>query len=116
MLLRALKTGPEKHHFATLRVALTRTFGSPLAIYQTVSLTPRGLAPRITCNSAAVPLVGLTAWQALFEHGRLSADQSVLIHGAGGGVGVFAVQLACASVVIVTRLVSVIASEPGKPE
>ena len=45
-------------------------------------------------HSAAVPLAGLTAWQALFDHGGLSAGKSVLIHGAGGGVGVFAVQLA----------------------
>jgi NADPH:quinone reductase-like Zn-dependent oxidoreductase len=45
-------------------------------------------------RSAAVPLAGLTAWQALFDHGGLSAGQSVLIHGAGGGIGVFAVQLA----------------------
>jgi NADPH:quinone reductase-like Zn-dependent oxidoreductase len=45
-------------------------------------------------RSAAVPLAALTAWQALFDHGHLSAGQSVLIHGAGGGVGVFAVQLA----------------------
>jgi NADPH:quinone reductase-like Zn-dependent oxidoreductase len=45
-------------------------------------------------HAAAVPLAGLTAWQALFDHGSLSAGQSVLIHGAAGGVGVFAVQLA----------------------
>ena len=48
-------------------------------------------------RSAAVPLAALTAWQALFDHGHLSAGQSVLIHGAGGGVGVFAVQLAHAA-------------------
>jgi NADPH:quinone reductase-like Zn-dependent oxidoreductase len=48
----------------------------------------------ITRTRAAVPLAALTAWQALFEHGGLLAGQSVLIHGAGGGVGVFAVQLA----------------------
>ena|SRR5215216_1046795 len=45
-------------------------------------------------HGAAVPLAALTAWQALFDHGGLSAGRSVLIHGAGGGVGVFAVQLA----------------------
>lgn len=45
-------------------------------------------------QAAAVPLSALTAWQALFEHASLVAGQTVLIHGAAGGVGVFAVQLA----------------------
>lgn len=45
-------------------------------------------------QAAAVPLAALTAWQALFEHVNLTEGQSVLIHGAAGGVGVFAVQLA----------------------
>ena len=43
---------------------------------------------------AATPLSALTAWQGLFEHGRLQPGQRVLVHGAGGGVGQFAVQLA----------------------
>jgi NADPH:quinone reductase-like Zn-dependent oxidoreductase len=45
-------------------------------------------------QAAAVPLSALTAWQALFDHAHLTAGQTVLIHGAAGGVGVFAVQLA----------------------
>ena len=47
-------------------------------------------------HAAAVPLAGLTAWQALFEpsHAELARDQTVLIHGGAGGVGHFAVQLA----------------------
>jgi NADPH:quinone reductase-like Zn-dependent oxidoreductase len=45
-------------------------------------------------QAAAVPLSGLTAWQALFDHASLSAKQVVLIHGAAGGVGTYAVQLA----------------------
>lgn len=45
-------------------------------------------------HSASVPLAALTAWQGLFEHGRLTKGQRVLIHGAAGGVGSFAVQLA----------------------
>ncbi len=45
-------------------------------------------------QAATVPLAGLTAWQALFDHGKLAANQRVLIHGAAGGVGTFAVQLA----------------------
>jgi NADPH:quinone reductase-like Zn-dependent oxidoreductase len=45
-------------------------------------------------QSAAVPLAALTAWQALFDGAKLAAGQTVLIHGAAGGVGSFAVQLA----------------------
>jgi NADPH:quinone reductase-like Zn-dependent oxidoreductase len=45
-------------------------------------------------QSAAMPLPALTAWQGLFDHGRLVADERVLIHGAAGGVGSYAVQLA----------------------
>ncbi|MGW5772102.1 NADP-dependent oxidoreductase [Streptomyces longwoodensis] len=45
-------------------------------------------------DAAALPLVGLTAYQALFEHGGLVAGQRVLVNGAGGAVGGYAVQLA----------------------
>jgi NADPH:quinone reductase-like Zn-dependent oxidoreductase len=45
-------------------------------------------------DAAALPLVGLTAWQALFDHGKLRAGQRVLVNGAGGAVGGYAVQLA----------------------
>ncbi len=59
---------------------------------------PNELAPKPRTldhvQAAAVPLTALTAWQGLFEHARLVAGQTVLIHGAAGGVGVFAVQLA----------------------
>src|SRR5688500_16033322 len=52
--------------------------------------------PRTLDHAAAatVPLSALTAWQVLFDHARLAPGQRVLIHGAGGGVGSFAVQLA----------------------
>src|SRR6201982_288662 len=43
---------------------------------------------------ASLPISGLTAWQGLFEHGRLRAGQGVLAHGAGGGVGSMVTQLA----------------------
>ena len=45
-------------------------------------------------ESAAIPLAGLSAWQGLFTHGRLAQGERVLVHGAAGGVGGFAVQLA----------------------
>jgi NADPH:quinone reductase-like Zn-dependent oxidoreductase len=44
--------------------------------------------------AAALPISGLSAWQGLFDHGRLTTGQTVLIHGAAGGVGSIAVQLA----------------------
>jgi NADPH:quinone reductase-like Zn-dependent oxidoreductase len=43
---------------------------------------------------ASLPMPGLTAWQGLFEHGRLRSGQSVLVHGAAGVVGSMAAQLA----------------------
>jgi NADPH:quinone reductase-like Zn-dependent oxidoreductase len=45
-------------------------------------------------DAAALPLVGLTAWQALFDHAKLTVGQRILINGAGGAVGGYAVQLA----------------------
>jgi NADPH:quinone reductase-like Zn-dependent oxidoreductase len=45
-------------------------------------------------GGASLPISGLTAWQGLFEHGRLQAGQSVLVHGAAGGVGSMVTQLA----------------------
>jgi NADPH:quinone reductase-like Zn-dependent oxidoreductase len=59
---------------------------------------PSELAPRPRTlddiQAAAAPLSALTAWQALFVHGGLAAGQTALIHGAAGGVGVLATQLA----------------------
>jgi len=56
------------------------------------------LAPRpqrlTHVESAALPLAGLTAWQGLFDHGRLSEGERVRVLGASGGVGHLAVQLA----------------------
>ena len=46
-------------------------------------------------NAASVPVVGVTAWQALFEQAQLRRGQTVLIQGAAGNVGAYAVQLAC---------------------
>jgi NADPH:quinone reductase-like Zn-dependent oxidoreductase len=53
-------------------------------------------APRTVelADAAALPSAGLAAWQALFEHAGLKAGQSILINGAGGAVGGYAVQLA----------------------
>ncbi len=55
-------------------------------------------------EAAAVPLAGITAWQGLFDYGRLESGQRVLIHGGAGGVGHFAIQFAkaCGAVVSTT--------------
>lgn len=57
-------------------------------------------------DAAAMPASGLTAWQALFEHADLKAGQTILINGAGGGVGGYAVQLADAAGATVTATAS----------
>jgi NADPH:quinone reductase-like Zn-dependent oxidoreductase len=45
-------------------------------------------------EAASVPVIAVTAWQGLFDHARLEAGQTVVIHGAAGNVGAYAVQLA----------------------
>jgi NADPH:quinone reductase-like Zn-dependent oxidoreductase len=63
-----------------------------------VAVEARNLAPKPRtvdhAHAAAVPRAGLTAWQGLFDHGKLATGQTVVIHGAGGAVGSMAVQLA----------------------
>jgi len=63
-----------------------------------VAVEARNVAPKPRTadhvHAAAVPRAGLTAWQALFDHGRLAEGQTVVIHGAAGAVGSTAVQLA----------------------
>jgi NADPH:quinone reductase-like Zn-dependent oxidoreductase len=63
------------------------------AVAKTAYLAPK---PRILdfAHAAAVPLTSLAAWQSLFDLGHLTAGQRILIHGAAGGVGSFAVQFA----------------------
>lgn len=66
-----------------------------------VAVEARNSAPKPVSldhtSAAAVPLAGLTAFEGLFRHGNLGAGQTVLVHGAGGGVGTLAVQLAAAA-------------------
>src|SRR6266702_1758408 len=63
-----------------------------------VTASADALAPAPTTiplqNAAALPAVGLTAWQAVFEHAGIQSGQRILINGAGGGVGGYAVQFA----------------------
>jgi NADPH:quinone reductase-like Zn-dependent oxidoreductase len=59
---------------------------------------PESVAPKPSrldhAEAASVPIGALTAWQGLFDRGRLRAGERVLIHGGAGAVGIFAVQLA----------------------
>lgn len=74
------------------------------AEYAVASAEALAAAPRTVdlADAAALPSVGLTAWQALFEHAGLKAEQSILINGAGGAVGGYAVQLAARAGATVT--------------
>jgi len=66
------------------------------AEYVVAKETEAALKPKSVdhVHAAAIPVVALTAWQALFDKAGLSKSQRILIHGAAGGVGSFAVQLA----------------------
>ncbi|MFF9322291.1 NADP-dependent oxidoreductase [Streptomyces sp. NPDC014735] len=68
------------------------------ALAEFAAVEARNLAPLPAdidhTMAAAVPVSGLTAWQGLFDHGRLTTGQTVLIHGTAGSVGSIAVQLA----------------------
>ncbi len=83
------------HELAGVVTALGYGNGT-LAEY--VAIEARNLAPLpgdvdFTVG-ASLPISGLTAWQGLFDHGRLQAGQSVLVHGAAGAVGTMVTQLA----------------------
>ena len=77
--------------------ALTSFFRDGTAA-EYIAVSAADLAPKPTTldaiQAASVPLSGLTAWQALFDHAHLKKGQRILIHGGAGGVGTFAIQLA----------------------
>ena len=62
-----------------------------LANVESIAHKPNGLSH---AEAAALPLVGVSAWQALVENIGLSKDQKILIHGGAGGIGSIAIQLA----------------------
>ena len=68
------------------------TFAEFIAMNEdAVAIKPKALTME---EAASIPLVGLTAWQALIERANLKKGQKVLIHAGSGGVGTFAIQLA----------------------
>ena len=95
------KTGDEV--YARPRDHRVGTFAEFIAINEAdVALKPKNLSME---EAASIPLVGLTAWQALVEVGQLKPGQKVFIQAGSGGVGTFAIQLAkhlCATVATTT--------------
>lgn len=88
-----LKVGDEVFVFA--HFANNGTYAEYLAVDADIVVAkPKNLS---FAESAAVPLAAVTAWQALFNEGKLKAGQRVLIHNTSGGVGSFAVQFAKAA-------------------
>ncbi len=74
---------------ADLRIG---TFAERIAIHENnAAIKPRGISME---EAASIPLVGLTAWQALVEKADLKKGQKVFIQAGSGGVGTFAIQLA----------------------
>lgn len=68
------------------------TFAEFIAVREDdLAMKPRGLTME---EAASIPLVGLTAWQALVELAQLQRGQRILVHAGAGGVGTFAIQLA----------------------
>lgn len=78
--------------YARPRDGRVGTFAELIAINEAdLALKPKSLTME---QAASIPLVGLTAWQALVERADLQKGQKVLIHAGSGGVGTFAIQLA----------------------
>lgn len=85
-----LKAGDEV--YSRPDIARDGAYAEYIAVRESeVALKPKSLDH---VQAAAVPLAALTAWQALFDAAKIQPGQSLLIHGAAGGVGTFAVQLA----------------------
>jgi NADPH:quinone reductase-like Zn-dependent oxidoreductase len=93
------KVGPDVRHFNVgdevyTRPDLGRNGGHAEYIAvkaDEVALKPQSLS---FAEAAALPLAGITAWEAVIERGRIGAGQRILIHAGSGGVGSLAIQLA----------------------
>jgi NADPH:quinone reductase-like Zn-dependent oxidoreductase len=78
--------------YARPRDGRAGTFAESISINEAdLALKPKNLTME---EAASIPLVGLTAWQALVERAGLRKGQKILIHAGSGGVGTFAIQLA----------------------
>ncbi len=94
-----VRTGPKVRRFKVGDEVYARprdhrigTFAEFIAMNEAdVALKPKNLSME---EAASIPLVGLTAWQALIEVGKVKTGQKVFIQAGSGGVGTFAIQLA----------------------
>ena len=94
-----VKTGPKVRQFKVGDAVYSRprdrrigTFAEFIAVNEAdIALKPRNLD---MTEAASIPLVGLTAWQALVEMGKVKPGQKVFIQAGSGGVGTIAIQLA----------------------
>jgi NADPH:quinone reductase-like Zn-dependent oxidoreductase len=88
--------GPGVRAFQTGQAAFGKSEDGAYAEYVPIADEALALKPESLsfAEAATVPVGATTAWRALFDHGGLTAGQRVLIQGAAGGVGLFAVQLA----------------------
>jgi NADPH:quinone reductase-like Zn-dependent oxidoreductase len=88
--------GPSVTTFETGQAVFGQVARGAYAEYVTIPVAALALKPQLLsfAEAATVPVGATTAWRALFEQGRLIAGQRILIQGAAGGVGLFAVQLA----------------------
>lgn len=83
---------PGDEVFATLDMARNGSYAEYAVVKtETVAAKPASVD---FVTAATLPVAGVTAWQCLFDSANLQAGQTVLIHGASGGVGTMAVQLA----------------------
>src|SRR6202162_6340910 len=89
---RARRFKPDNEVYARPADGRIGAFAELIAINEDdFAIKPRALTME---EAASIPLVGLTAWQALIERAKLKRGQKVLIHAGSGGVGTFAIQLA----------------------
>ncbi|MGQ4351133.1 NADP-dependent oxidoreductase [Streptomyces sp. SAS_275] len=86
----AVRTGDQVVGF----LPMTETGAAAEYVLAPARLLTAAPASIALADASGLPLTGLTAWQALFDHAKLTAGQRVLINGAGGAVGGYAVQLA----------------------
>lgn len=90
--VKKLKVGDEVYAYCRKPLAKWGTYAQYVCMEaENVALKPKTLSFK---EAASIPLAGLTAWQSLFDAGKVSKGEQILIHAGAGGVGGFAIQFA----------------------